>query len=286
MNENVFVSCGDFKIKYELRNADNSLAPIGSKPFSLKYFNPEDPSIFVIASFDGNNYVNIVPKVDYYSICLPSPQFNCGRLFCEEIISEIDTDFLSGLRKIASTYDVGEIVRYVDNNSVLNVQTNFATGVWIDLNWRFVSVLPSLGELKTLYFVPNGSNSDFYIYADESWNKVGTTSIDMSNYFTKADISSLLDGFTSTISSVITRVEYVEKISVKTIIPLIGEQDGVNKHFTTEKGFIIGASQLYVNGIRLFIGLDYLELDQNNIEFKSIIPEPRDVIVFECVLKH
>lgn len=197
MNENIFVSCGDFKIKYELRNADNSLAPIGSKPFSLKYFNPENPSIFVIASFDGNNYVNIVPKVDYYSICLPSPQFNCGRLFCEEIISEIDTDFPSGLRKIASTYDVGEIVRYVDNSSVLNVQTNFATGVWIDLNWRFVSVLPSLGELKTLYFVPNGSNSDFYIYADESWNKVGTTSIDMSNYFTKADISSLLDGYTT-----------------------------------------------------------------------------------------
>lgn len=197
MNENIFVSGGDFKIKYELRNADNSLAPIGSKPFSLKYFNPEDPSIFLIASYDGNNYVNIVPKVDYYSICLPSPQFNCGRLFCEEIISEIDTDFLSGLRKIASTYDVGEIVRYVDNNSVLNVQTNFATGVWIDLNWKFVSVLPSLGELKTLYFVPNGNNSDFYIYADESWNKVGTTSIDMSNYYTKADISSFLDGYTT-----------------------------------------------------------------------------------------
>lgn len=94
-----------------------------------------------------------------------------------------------------------------------------------------------------------------------------------------------VNGFTSTISSIITRVEYVEKISVKTIIPLIGEQDGVNRYFTTEKDFIIGASQLYVNGIRLFIGLDYLELDQNNIEFKSIIPKPEDVIVFECVLK-
>ena len=95
-----------------------------------------------------------------------------------------------------------------------------------------------------------------------------------------------VNGFTSTISSIIARVEYVEKISVKTIRPLIGEQDGVNTHFTTEKDFIIGTSQLYVNGIRLFIGLDYLELDQNNIEFISIIPEPEDVIVFECVLKH
>ena len=105
----------------------------------------------------------------------------------------------------------------------------------------------------------------------------------------RAIINAVIDavnGFTSTISSIITRVEYVEKISVKTIIPLIGEQDGSNVNFTTAESYTLGSSELYVNGIRLFIGLDYLELDQDNIEFKSIIPEPEDVIVFECVLKY
>lgn len=284
MNENIFVSGGDFKIKYELRNADNSLAPIGSKPFSLKYFNPEDPSIFLIASYDGNNYVNIVPKVDYYSICLPSPQFNCGRLFCEEIISEIDTDFLSGLRKIASTYDVGEIVRYVDNNSVLNVQTNFATGVWIDLNWRFVSVLPSLGELKTLYFVPNGNNSDFYIYADESWNKVGTTSIDMSNYYTKAEISSFLDGYTTVqyitnlIANYYLKSETYNKTEINSLVSSVNKLEPkliASINDVTEAGYIYllpvdGVDSnfydeyLLINGVPELIGSFGSDIDLSN----------------------
>lgn len=98
-------------------------------------------------------------------------------------------------------------------------------------------------------------------------------------------INSIVDavnGFTSTISSIITRVEYVEKISVKTIIPLIGEQDGVNKHFTTEKDFIIGTSQLYVNGIRLFINIDYEEM-KSEIGFLVYLPKETDILIFEAV---
>lgn len=98
-------------------------------------------------------------------------------------------------------------------------------------------------------------------------------------------INSIVDavnGFTNTISSIITRVEYVEKISVKTIIPLIGEQDGVNKHFTTEKDFIIGASQLYVNGIRFFINIDYEEM-KSKIGFLVYLPKETDILIFEAV---
>ena len=101
----------------------------------------------------------------------------------------------------------------------------------------------------------------------------------------RAIINAVIDavnGFTSTISSIITRVEYVEKISVKTIIPLIGEQDGVNKHFTTEKDFIIGTSQLYVNGIRFFINIDYEEM-KSEIGFLVYLPKETDILIFEAV---
>ena len=65
------------------------------------------------------------------------------------------------------------------------------------------------------------------------------------------------------------------------IVELTGRQDGSNVKFTTAKGYTLGSSELYVNGhSRLFIGLDYFELDEENIEFKSIIPKPEDVIVF------
>ncbi len=87
------------------------------------------------------------------------------------------------------------------------------------------------------------------------------------------------------LNQVIDKVNDLDKMMSREIVELTGRQDGSNVKFITAKSYILGSSELYVNGIRLFIGLDYLERDQDNIEFKSIIPEHEDVIVFECVLK-
>lgn len=88
------------------------------------------------------------------------------------------------------------------------------------------------------------------------------------------------------LNQVIDKVNDLDKMMSREIVELTGEQDGSNVKFTTAKSYTLGSSELYVNGVKMFIGLDYVELDQDNIEFKSIIPEPEDVIVFECVLKH
>lgn len=88
------------------------------------------------------------------------------------------------------------------------------------------------------------------------------------------------------LNQVIDKVNDLDKMMSREIVELTGEQDGGNVKFTTAKSYTLGSSELYVNGVKMFIGLDYVELDQDNIEFKSIIPEPEDVIVFECVLKH
>lgn len=88
------------------------------------------------------------------------------------------------------------------------------------------------------------------------------------------------------LNQVIDKVNDLDKMMSREIVELTGRQDGSNVEFTTAKSYTLGSSELYVNGIKMFIGLDYVELDQDNIEFKSIIPELEDVIVFECVLKH
>lgn len=87
------------------------------------------------------------------------------------------------------------------------------------------------------------------------------------------------------LNQVIDKVNDLDIMMSREIVELTGEQNGSNVNFTTAKSYTLGSSELYVNGVKMFIGLDYVELDQDNIEFKSIIPELEDVIVFECVLK-
>ena len=65
--------------------------------------------------------------------------------------------------------------------------------------------LPATGEAGTIYLVPNSSTEldnsyDEYIYVDNSWEKIGTTEVDLSNYWdkttykiaTQSDIQSIL----------------------------------------------------------------------------------------------
>ena len=192
MTNNKFVIGSDFKIKYELHRNDGTLAPIGSKPFYLKYYNPNDLSNFVIASFDGVDYVNMIPKENYYSICIEKPNFDVGRLVCTEIIKEVDPDFPDGFCDNASTYDVGQIVKYVDGDTVLNTQVNFAYGVTVGLPFRYAAALPAVGEKDILYFIPNNEISDLYIFENGKAVKVGNTTINMDNFFTKDEINGIL----------------------------------------------------------------------------------------------
>lgn len=91
-----------------------------------------------------------------------------------------------------------------------------------------------------------------------------------------------VNGLTTSISSIIQRVEYVEKTSTKGVIHLIGEQDGINKKFVPEKDYIFGTSQLYVNGIRFFINIDYEETE-SEIGFLVYLPKETDILIFEAV---
>ena len=58
---------------------------------------------------------------------------------------------------------------------------------------QVVQELPATGEDHTLYFVPSADPKtqniyDEYLYANNAWEQVGSTAVDMSDYYTKSEV--------------------------------------------------------------------------------------------------
>lgn len=64
-------------------------------------------------------------------------------------------------------------------------------------NVEVVQTLPTTGEANTIYFVPKegGANPDVYdeyMYINNTWEKIGSTEVDLSNYYNKTEVDTLL----------------------------------------------------------------------------------------------
>ncbi len=81
---------------------------------------------------------------------------------------------------MVSSSDLSEAI----TNALSNI-TGFSAEV--------VNQLPATGELGVFYFVSNSGSGnniyDEYIYVNNSWEKIGTTEVDLSNYLQKTDIA-------------------------------------------------------------------------------------------------
>lgn len=69
-----------------------------------------------------------------------------------------------------------------------------------------VQSLPTTGETNTIYFVPisGGVNPDVYdeyMYINNAWEKIGNTSVDLSNYYNKTETDTLLAGKQGTLTA-------------------------------------------------------------------------------------
>lgn len=84
------------------------------------------------------------------------------------------------------------------------IRTKFYTKAEIDdmlsagMKYEVVEELPATGEAGTVYLVPKqtagtGNVYDEYIYVDGSYEHIGSTEIDLSNYYTKTEADNLLD---------------------------------------------------------------------------------------------
>ena len=64
-------------------------------------------------------------------------------------------------------------------------------------NVEVVQELPATGDAHTIYFVPKtGSTGDVYneyLYVDNAWELIGSTEVDLSNYYNKTEVDGLLN---------------------------------------------------------------------------------------------
>lgn len=64
--------------------------------------------------------------------------------------------------------------------------------------FEVVSVLPATGLANKIYLVPSSEPQtqnalDEFIWVDSAWEKIGSVSVDLTNYFNKTEINSMLD---------------------------------------------------------------------------------------------
>lgn len=65
------------------------------------------------------------------------------------------------------------------------------------ITFTVVQELPETGNTQTIYLISNGGTTpniyDEYIYVNNAWEKIGTTEVDLSNYYTKTETNTLLN---------------------------------------------------------------------------------------------
>lgn len=81
------------------------------------------------------------------------------------------------------------------------------------------------------------------------------------------------------------RISELEATDDRVVISLTGDQNGKNVVFGTGTAYVVGTSQLYINGKRNYAGSDYLETSDSGIVVLTHVPEAGDVLVFTAVKK-
>ena len=94
------------------------------------------------------------------------------------------------------TTSVDNLVNYYRKSETYNQeQINSLIGSITTINFKIVDSLPETGQNNLIYLVPSSKQEeknvkDEYIWVDGSWELIGSTKIDLSNYYTKDEVNS------------------------------------------------------------------------------------------------
>ena len=94
------------------------------------------------------------------------------------------------------TISVDNLVNYYRKSETYNQeQVNSLIGSITTINFKIVDSLPGTGENNLIYLVPSSKQEeknvkDEYIWIDGSWELIGSTKIDLSNYYTRDEVNS------------------------------------------------------------------------------------------------
>lgn len=86
---------------------------------------------------------------------------------------------------------------YLTESQINTLITTALSGISVGLTPTVVAKLPTTGESDKLYLVPNGGSEtidtyDEYVWVTDKYEKVGNTSIDLSNYVTTSTLNTEL----------------------------------------------------------------------------------------------
>lgn len=96
------------------------------------------------------------------------------------------------------TKTVNDLTNYYSKNETYTQQevNNLIASIQ-KVTIKIVDTLPTTGEENVIYFIPKtGSNNDSYdeyMWINNKWELIGTTAVDLSDYYTKEQTNSLLD---------------------------------------------------------------------------------------------
>lgn len=95
-----------------------------------------------------------------------------------------DTGFITNTTNNLTNY-------YTKTNTYTKTEVDQLIGAISTLNIEIVQTLPATGSTSTIYLVPKtastNDNYDEYIYVSNSWEHIGSTEVDLTNYYTKTE---------------------------------------------------------------------------------------------------
>lgn len=92
---------------------------------------------------------------------------------------------------------------YGITDAYTKTEVDTAIGSVVGVSFEIVSTLPTTGDAGTIYLVSNsgtGTNVyDEYIYISNSWEKIGTTDVDLTNYYNTSNLVAITNAEIDTI---------------------------------------------------------------------------------------
>ena len=99
----------------------------------------------------------------------------------------MNTAINAAIAGLASSSDIADFITADQADTKIAEALADITGI----DFQVVTELPSSGEKGVIYLIANGSEYDEYIYINDTFELLGTTKVDLSDYVKKTDITTI-----------------------------------------------------------------------------------------------
>lgn len=131
-----------------------------------------------------DNQINIISdKVDINTENISNIEQDITNIRTTEILDQIKSSIVDNLESLAADKSLSANQGRILKEMIANLA---------NLQIEIVDQLPSVGETNIIYLVKKSGSApdihDEYVFVDGKWEKIGDTEIDLSNYYTRAEV--------------------------------------------------------------------------------------------------